>query len=47
MYLSDNKEEFLKFPKILYDGDPFYTTKSEDISACKKLFIVKEGDKIF
>ncbi len=46
MYLSDNKEEFLKFPKILYDGDPFYTTKSEDISACKKLFIVKEGDKI-
>lgn len=46
MYLSDNKEEFLKFPKILYDGDPFYTTKSEDVSACKKLFIVKEGDKI-
>ena len=46
MYLSDNKEEFLKFPKILYDGDPFYTTKSEDISACKKLFIVKKGDKI-
>ena len=46
MYLSDNSEEFLSFPKSLYEGDPFYTTKTEDISACEKLFIVKNGDKI-
>ncbi|MBO6087932.1 hypothetical protein J6P92_06270 [bacterium] len=46
MYLSDNKDDFLNFPKILYEGDPFYTTKSEDISQCEKLFVVKEDDKI-
>lgn len=46
MYLSDNKDDFLKFAKELYANDPFYTTKSEDISACEKLFVIKEGDKI-
>lgn len=46
MYLSDNREEFLKFPKDLYANDPFYTTKSEDISACEKLFVVKDDDKV-
>lgn len=46
MYLSDNKEDFLKFPKVLYFNDPFYTTKDEDISKCEKIFIVKENDKI-
>ena len=46
MYLSDNKEDFLNLPKILYEGDPFYTTKSEDISECEKLFVVKEDDEI-
>lgn len=46
MYLSDNKDEFIKFAKELYTDDPFYTTKSEDISACEKLFVIKEGDKI-
>lgn len=46
MYLSDNSEEFLNFPKSLYKGDPFYTTKTEDISACEKLFVVKDNDKI-
>ena len=46
MYLSDNKDDFLNFPKELYAGDPFYATKSEDISECEKLFVVKEGDKV-
>lgn len=46
MYLSDSKEDFLNFPHELYAADPFYTTKSEDISACDKLFVVKEGEKI-
>lgn len=46
MYLSDNKEDFLNLPKILYEGDPFYTAKPEDISECEKLFVVKEDDKI-
>ena len=46
MYLSDNQEEFLNFPKILYKDDPFYTTKNENISACEKLFVIKEDDKI-
>ena len=46
MYLSDNREDFLNFPKELYKGDPFYTTKSEDISGCEKLFVVKEGEKV-
>lgn len=46
MYLSDSKEDFLNFPQELYADDPFYTTKSEDISACDKLFVVKEGEKI-
>ena len=46
MYLSDNKEEFLNFQKELYKGDPFYTTKSEDISDCEKIFVVKEGNKV-
>ncbi len=45
MYLSDNKEDFLNFPKLLYAEDPFYTTKAEDISNCEKLFVVKDGDK--
>lgn len=46
MYLSDNEEDFLSFPKILYEGDLFYTTKSEDISGCEKIFVVKEKNKI-
>ena len=46
MYLSDNREDFLNLPKILYENDPFYTTKSEDISACEKLFVVKESNKV-
>ncbi|MEE3349370.1 MAG: hypothetical protein VZR09_04955 [Candidatus Gastranaerophilaceae bacterium] len=46
MYLSDNKDEFLNFPKELYANDPFYTTKSENTSDCEKLFIVKEDEKI-
>ena len=45
MYLSDNVQEFLDFPKALYVNDPFYTTKSEDVSDCEKLFVVKEGDE--
>ncbi len=47
MYLSDNREDFLNFPKILYEGDPFYSIKSENISECEKLFVIKEGNKIF
>ena len=46
MYLSDNKDIFLNFPKILYEGDPFYSIKSEDISECEKLFVVKESNKV-
>ena len=46
MYLSDNKNEFLEFPKILYQNDPFFMTKSEDISECEKIFVVKEDNKI-
>ena len=46
MYLSDNKDNFLNFPKILYEGDPFYSIKSEDISKCEKLFVVKESNKV-
>ena len=46
MYLSDNKEEFLNFPNELYKGDPFYATKSEDISECEKIFVAKEDNKI-
>ncbi len=46
MYLSDNKEDFLNFPQKLYAGDPFYTTKNEDISACEKLFVIKEEDPV-
>lgn len=45
MYLSDSKEDFLNFPKELYKNDPFYTQTKEDISTCKKLFIVKEDNK--
>ena len=41
MYLSNSKDEFLKFPKELYRNDPFYTTQSEDVSDCEKLFVVK------
>ena len=33
------QEDFLNFPKELYKGDIFYTTKSEDISECEKIFI--------
>ena len=46
MYLSDNKDIFLNFPKILYEGDPFYSIKSEDISECEKLFVVIESNKV-
>lgn len=46
MYLSDNIEEFLNFPKELYKDDPFYTTKSDDISKCEKIFVVKDDDKV-
>ena len=46
MYLSDNLEEFLNFPKNLYAGDPFYNIKSEDVSSCEKLFVVKENDRV-
>lgn len=46
MYLSDSKEDFLSFPRELYADDPFYITKTEDVSACEKLFVVKEDDKI-
>lgn len=46
MYLSDSKEDFLSFSRELYACDPFYITKTEDISACEKLFVVKEDDKI-
>ena len=46
MYLSDNKEEFLKFPLELYADDLFYKTKIEDISQCEKIFVVKNEDKI-
>lgn len=46
MYLSDSREDFIDLPKNLYAGDPFYTTKSEDISCCEKIFVVKEEDKI-
>lgn len=46
MYLSDNRDNFLNFPKILYEGDPFYSIKSEDISECEKLFVVKESNKV-
>ncbi len=47
MYLSNNKDEFLKFPQKLYENDLFYITKAEDVSVCEKLFVVKEGDNIF
>ena len=43
-YISDNKDEFLNLPKILYTNDPFYTTKVEDIPQDAKLFVVKEND---
>jgi len=46
MYLSDNKDEFLNFPKVLYENDPFYSTKSDDITDYEKIFVVKEGDTI-
>lgn len=46
MYLSDNIDEFLNFPKELYANDPFYTTKFENTSDCEKLFVVKEDEKI-
>jgi len=46
MYLSDNKNDFLNFPLELYAQDPFYITKSEDISECEKIFVVKDNDKI-
>lgn len=46
MYVSDNKEDFLNLPKILYAGDPFYTINAEDISGCEKLFVVKEDNTI-
>ena len=45
-YISDNKDEFLNLPKILYENDPFYTTKVEDIPQDAKLFVVKNDDKI-
>ena len=45
-YISDNKDEFLNLPKILYANDPFYTTKVEDIPQDAKLFVVKEDDKV-
>lgn len=46
MYLSDNKEDFLKFPKELYLNDLFYMVKNEDISECEKIFVIKEDDKV-
>ena len=46
MYLSESKDEFLRFPVELYAGDPFYMTKSEDISECDKIFVVKESEKV-
>lgn len=46
MYLSDNQDDFLNFAKELYANDGFYLTSSEDISACKKLFVVKNEGKI-
>ena len=46
MYLSDNKEDFLAFPHELYVNDPFYITQAEDVSACEKLFVVKEDEKV-
>ncbi len=46
MYLSDNREDFLKFAQNLYESDPFYNTKQEDISECEKLFVVKDDEKI-
>ena len=46
MYLSDNKEDFLNFPKELYANDPFYTIQNEDIADCEKLFVVKDGNKV-
>lgn len=46
MYLSDNKEEFLAFPRELYANDPFYTVQTEDISACEQLFVVKKDEKV-
>ena len=46
MYLSNSKDDFLKFPKELYINDPFYTTQSEDVSDCEKLFVVKENEKV-
>lgn len=46
MYLSDNREDFLAFPRELYSGDPFYTAQAEDISACERLFVVKDDEKI-
>lgn len=45
MLLTHDKEDFLNFPRELYSGDIFYTTKSEDISPCEEIFVVKEGDK--
>ena len=45
-YISDNKEEFLNLPKVLYANDPFYTTKFEDIPSDATLFVVKDGDDV-
>lgn len=44
MYLSNNIQEFLDFPKELYKDDVFYTVKNEDVSSCEKLFVVKNDD---
>lgn len=45
-YISDNRDEFLNLPKKLYENDPFYTTKIEDIPSDAKLFVVKDENDV-